>query len=86
MEHPVFEQKYSRRLEWMQQLKKLIKNKIYYFLRVAEFFFLRSFFKMIANLQKTKKVRKYRVFHLRMCFLKGLKMSENHYFEKKKRQ
>ena len=28
----------------------------------------------------------YRVFHLRMCFLKGLKMSENHYVDKKKRQ
>ena len=29
---------------------------------------------------------KYRVFHLRMCFLKGLKMSENQYVDKKKRQ
>ena len=28
----------------------------------------------------------YRVFHLRMCFLKGLKMSENQYVDKKKRQ
>ena len=28
----------------------------------------------------------YRVFHLRMCFLKGLKMSQNQYVDKKKRQ
>ena len=28
----------------------------------------------------------YRVFHLRMCFLKGLKMSENQYVDKKKKQ
>ena len=28
----------------------------------------------------------YRVFHLRMCFLKGLKMSENQYVDKKIRQ
>ena len=28
----------------------------------------------------------YRVFHLRMCFIKGLKMSENQYVDNKKRQ
>ena len=31
-------------------------------------------------------VYEYRVFHLRMCFLKGLKMSENQYVDKKIRQ
>ena len=31
----------------------------------------------------TESNRIYRVFHLRMCFLKGLKMSENQYVDKK---
>ena len=32
------------------------------------------------------KLSTYRVFHLRMCFFKGLKMSENQYVDKKIRQ
>ena len=38
------------------------------------------------NLLVLKPGRYYRVFHLRMCFLKGLKMSENQYVDKKIRQ